>query len=319
MKTNTSAILKRTGLGLLAIALAAAVVCAVDGLKAEAQAGTELNLVTQETLAEEVAEVVEQEPQNQDLDFGQNLSPTASDCLATLEQRLRDSGVPVLSVSMRVGDEGDARVVRENTTEADEVPVVAVRVPSAALENCDLLTIMEIQRQAAAMATAGVPIRILDIVAVDADGRQERTYDMGTVWDRVASPEWRQPARTDRVAAEASARAVVMDAVSQAGLDLVSFSLTEDDLGRAVEIDAVMGADDSGNPGVLVYALFDAIASLNTDSGCKLSPIIVKVDDLGGSPVARAVLDYSMGGGSQGFWLAPEYRDRRDLMPANLQ
>jgi hypothetical protein len=166
------------------------------------------------------------------------------------------------------------------------------------------------------MVTAGTPIRILAIVTVDEDTKQERTFSMGRVSDSGVAPEWKEPARMEYADAEASAKSAAMEACSKAGVDLVSFGFTEDDFGRTLELNAALGVGDSGNPGTLVDALQSSLSGLNAKSGAKIATVIVRVEDSAGSPVARATLDF---GTISAFWLAPQYRGQTDMKPGIFQ
>jgi len=321
VKTNSLAVSWRVGTGLIVIALVVVAVLVTRDSPVGAQTAATEEASTPQTMTA----VVEQEPQgptaaSEGLTMvpEDELSPMAKSCLATLDERLRAKGVPVLGVSTRVGDEGDARVVTENTDTADELPVVVVRIPLAAINDPDyIFTIKQIERQIAAMATAGAPIRIMGIVTVDEDSKQEQTFTMGLVSDMISAPEWKEPAQVEYTEAEASAKSIASEACAEAGLDLVSFGFSEDDLGRTLELSAVLGAGDSGNPGALVDAMESAVSGLNTESGAKIATVIVRVDDSAGSPVARATLDFGMTNSS--FWLGPQYRGQTDMKPGILQ
>jgi hypothetical protein len=323
--SQTSTVYWRVGVALVVIALVAFAVLITYDAPAGAQTATSETTAQQtrvtvlEADPQEEQEAQRPAPTSDGLTIvpDDELSPMAKSCLATLYERLRASGVPVLSVSTRVAWEGDAQVVRENTDAADELPVVVVRIATASVSDSDyLFTTQQIDRQTAFMVTAGAPIRILGIVTVDGDTKQEVSFSIRVVSDSGIAPEWNEPARMEYANAEASAKSAATDACSKAGVDLVSFGFGEDDFGRTLELNVALGTGDSGNPGALMDALQSSLSGLNAKNGAKIATVMVRVEDSAGSPVARATMDFGV---ISAFWLAPQYRGQTDMKPGIFQ
>lgn len=239
------------------------------------------------------------------------VTPEIQGYLDALEAAWTKAGIPVLGVGIVPLDEGLGQEIAKSSSESDILPYVQVEVPGSLLEEDDgLFASYTIERQTIVTILRGVPLMYLAVVTVENDGTKTMN-SFGLIREQVPAPgsEWEQPAGLGLEDTTQAIEALVGERAANAGVEIASIDVREDDSGRVVTVKAIIA--DVASADLDVARFGDAVGEdarrLTEEEGAKISEVDVAVDDRNGERVVRFA--QNMMGGSKGWWYTPELWD----------
>jgi hypothetical protein len=131
----------------------------------------------------------------------------------------------------------------------------------------------------------------LDLSVLHADGKSV-AFTGGAGRTFVISNEDMKPQVMDETTLKSALEKIAADASTGFGVDITTTDLSVNGEDRILDVSGVLSNADKAAPACFMQLLADKVLVMNREEGSWVTAIRLRVDDGGGAPVLRGVVDY---------------------------